>query len=171
MKNVLCVENNVVFECFNRKIKVSVDVISIWKKYIQEGLFSKEAGGVLIGRESRESNNLIIEFCTNPMLNDVRKRTRFFRRDKKHIEYFTDVYNDNEGIYRYVGEWHTHPEDVPSYSSLDKKNWKKIFSDLDQNEQFHFIIGRKGVTAWRYNGTSSITKIGFFSWEEYFKNE
>ena len=105
------------------------------------------------------------------MLNDVRKRTRFFRRDKKHIEYFTDVYNDNEGIYRYVGEWHTHPEDVPSFSSLDKKNWKKIFSDLDQSEQFHFIIGRKGVTAWRYNGTSSITKIGFFSWEEYFKDE
>ena len=66
MKNVLYVDNNVVFECFNRKIKVSAAVIRIWQKYIQEGLFSKEAGGVLIGREGRESNNLIIDFCTKP---------------------------------------------------------------------------------------------------------
>lgn len=168
MKNVLYVDNNVVFECFNRKIKVFAAVVRIWEKYIQEGLFSKEAGGILIGRES---NNLIIEFCTKPMLNDVRKRTRFLRRDKKHIKYYTDLYDNNEGIYRYVGEWHTHPEDVPNFSSLDKKNWKKIFSELDQNEQFHFIIGRKEVVAWRYDGTINIMRIGLLNWKEYFKNE
>lgn len=166
MKNVSYVEGNVVIEEIERKIKITSNVINTWKEFIQVGILSREAGGVLIGRENQSDNNQIIEYCTEPMERDKRLRTRFYRRDTKHIDFFVRLHREKGEIYRYIGEWHTHPEDVPSYSDIDANNWKKICADLPQKEQYHVIVGRKKIVVWKYSVVDEIEKIGEINWEE-----
>lgn len=166
MENVSYVEGNVVIEEIERKIKITSNVINIWEKFIQVGILSREAGGVLIGRENQNDNNQVIEYCTEPMKKDKRLRTRFYRKDTKHIDFFTNLYKEKGEIYRYIGEWHTHPEDVPRYSNIDANNWKKIYDELGQKEQYHVIVGREKIVVWKYNVIGKIEKIGEIDWRE-----
>ena len=54
-------------------------------------------------------------------------------------------------IYCYIGEWHTHDEDLPNYSRLDLKNWKKIMKESPGNiEHFHIIVGSKAIRIWKF---------------------
>ena len=62
-----------------KTIKICEDVISTLFKYRQIEQTSREAGGVLIGRENLDNDNLIIEYATVPMRNDRRTTNRFMR--------------------------------------------------------------------------------------------
>jgi integrative and conjugative element protein (TIGR02256 family) len=144
----------------NKKIKVDKNVVSLISSYRQHNFDDCEAGGILIGRESIDTGNIIIEYATQPFDSDKRTRTLFHRIDKKHIEYYNDLYEKNNGIYAYIGEWHTHAEDYPNYSFLDIKNWKRI-SNMNKDKQkkyFHIIVGIKEIRVWeyRYNSRKAI---------------
>lgn len=69
------------------KIKISKSVLEQIYQYRQTGSLSSESGGVLIGRQIISTGNLIIDLCTVPMPLDVCKRTRYLRKDPKHIEF------------------------------------------------------------------------------------
>lgn len=131
------------------KIKVSKSVLEQIYQYRQVGYLSSESGGVLIGRQIISTGNLIIDHCTVPMPLDVCKRTRYLRKDPKHIEFFTTLRQRENNIYAYVGEWHTHPELIPSYSSMDLRNWKRIGKESSA-PQFHLIAGTKAFRIWHY---------------------
>ena len=84
------------------------------------------------------------------MVKDIQRRTRFIRKDVGHILFYEKLYKENNGIYRYIGEWHTHPENIPQYSFLDKDNWKKIFrKDRNADMQYHLIAGVEAVRVWK----------------------
>ena len=42
-----------------KKIKLCQNVINTMLKYIQKGFFSKEAGGILMGKENKSNENII----------------------------------------------------------------------------------------------------------------
>ena len=56
-----------------KKIKLCQNVIDTMLKYIQKGFFSKEAGGILMGKENKSNENIIINHITVPMSEDKRK--------------------------------------------------------------------------------------------------
>ncbi len=151
-----------------RTIKICGDVMSTLFKYRQIERTSSESGGVLIGRENLTNDNLIIEYLTEPMKNDKRTRTRFLRQDKGHIDYYNNLYEKYGGIYLYVGEWHTHPEDFPKYSIIDLSNWKKISKTLPKSaKQFHVIVGNKALRIWEFSReTSRAREIATYDWRE-----
>ena len=61
-------------------------------------------------------------------------------------------YKASEGTIRYIGEWHTHPEDFPQYSYTDFQNWKKIIQQSGIDDyHYHLIAGRKEVAVWKYS--------------------
>ena len=128
------------------KRKISKSVFDQIYQYRQTGCLSSESGGVLIGRQIISTGNLIIDHCTVPMPLDVCKRTRYLRKDPKHIEFFTTLRQRENNIYAYVGEWHTHPELIPSYSSMDLCNWKMIgkitHANADTKEQKRYKEAR-----------------------------
>lgn len=133
------------------KIKICSSVIAVMKKYIQSGLMSLESGGILIGKENISNEDLVIKFATQPFEGDKRKHCRFKRKDPKHIEIFQELYNSNEEIYRYIGEWHTHPEAVPQYSRIDFFNWRKIMKNApDGINHYHIIVGYYAFRIWEY---------------------
>lgn len=168
---VLSVEyvgNYMVFENNGRKIKICSSVLAIIKKYLQCDLKSCEAGGVLIGRENLSNNNLIIEFATEPMPRDTRHRNRFYRKDKGHISFYKNLYEESERVYAYIGEWHTHPEPIPSYSILDFANWQEIGRGSSSNDtQIHLIAGYEGLRLWGFSILSQkVTELTTFMWNE-----
>ncbi|MDU5722359.1 MAG: Mov34/MPN/PAD-1 family protein [Clostridium butyricum] len=143
---------SIIIELENRNIKIDDTVLDLISQYKQLGRTDCEAGGILIGRENKESGNLIIEYATEPYDKDKRTRTSFIRKDKKHIDIFNNLYTDYSGIYAYIGEWHTHPEDYPTYSHTDINNWKKISKINEDKEKiyYHFILGIKEFRVWEY---------------------
>ena len=136
-----------IFSDQQRKIAIEAQIIIQGCFYRQLSWLSKEAGGILIGREVISTNNLIIDQMTEPMPRDKRNRFRFLRRDNGHIEYFEQLYCENENIYGYVGEWHTHPEKVPSYSAIDYREWDKIVREKPGNMPIYCLIF--GTEKWR----------------------
>lgn len=142
-------------------IKFDSEIIARMNTYKQQSDDACEAGGILIGRESKDSGNIIIEHITEPFSKDKRERYAFHRKDSKHLDYYHNLYKDNNYIYAYMGEWHTHPEDNPSYSSIDIKNWTNIAKqNKDSNKiHYHLIIGIKSIGVWKYKLNQEPIKI------------
>ncbi|WHI44621.1 Mov34/MPN/PAD-1 family protein [Microbulbifer sp. VAAF005] len=50
------------------------------------------------------------------------------------------------GTIRYLGEWHTHPEDDPYPSGLDISEWDRLAGNRKDNRpQLAVIVGRKSL--------------------------
>ncbi|WP_366517454.1 Mov34/MPN/PAD-1 family protein [uncultured Alistipes sp.] len=59
----------------------------------------------------------------------------------------------------YVGEWHTHPENVPSPSATDLKSIKNIYNTTNLNSDIivYIIIGRQSEYYGCYDGQMHYT--------------
>lgn len=150
-----------------KKIKLCQNVIDTMLKYKQKGFFSKEAGGILMGKENKSNENIIINHITVPMPKDERKHNRFIRKDKRHIELFENLYKKSDETLRYIGEWHTHPEAIPNFSCIDLKNWKKISKDSKGDVKFyHIIVGYEAIRMWEINNTLQVRLINTIFWKD-----
>ena len=128
-----------------------------------------EKGGIIIGRTNLETSNLVIEYITEPMKNDVSLRNNFIRQDEGHLDFFNSLYIESRKSYAYVGEWHTHPQDIPTFSYDDLKNWEKIgeYMQPTENTQYHIIVGRKALGIWNYNyKLRDVVSLGIYTWKE-----
>lgn len=55
-------------------------------------------------------------------------------------------WKDSKGLVRYVGEWHTHPQNYPAPSSIDLTEWQILAADRrDARSLLAFIVGFKGL--------------------------
>jgi len=136
-----------IFSDRNRRIEIENGLIQRMQQYRQMNALSPEAGGVIFGRELIDTDNLIINNMTEPYEHDKRSRFSFRRKDTGHIEYYKRIYDESGGIIKYVGEWHTHPEKIPKYSILDKREWMKILKEKPAIPPLYFII--IGIEVWR----------------------
>ena len=103
----------IVTESKNRKIKICDQILEEIYSQIQKNDYDPEKGGIIVGRENLNNENIILEYISKPLKNDICTRTRYTRKDEGHLKYFEKLYNENNGVYAYWGEWHTHPEDIP----------------------------------------------------------
>ena len=163
--------NDIVLNDSGRKVKITEEIINLFKRYRQVEK-EPEAGGILIGRENAGNTNLVIDFITEPMPEDQRYRYKFLRKDTGHINFFQKLYSENEGIYRYIGEWHTHSENIPHYSFIDSYNWKRIGKEMKSKQQYHIIVGIQEIGIWEYDAViKEITQMDSIKWEEVFRSE
>jgi integrative and conjugative element protein (TIGR02256 family) len=145
---------DMVFSISNdRKLKIDGKPIENMLSYAQDTIEKDEAGGVILGRFIKDSNNIVIDVNTEPMKGDIRTRTRFKRGKKRHQEIIDKIWEESEGTCNYIGEWHTHPEENPSPSSTDIKSWTKILrNDYFSSKYLYFIIvGTKSIGIWEGN--------------------
>jgi len=57
-----------------------------------------------------------------------------------------DRWRATRGTVRYLGEWHTHPEDHPTPSGLDRSEWRRLATGRrDKRPQLSIIVGRKSL--------------------------
>ena len=118
--------------------------LKTFDRYRQTTWYSTEAGGVLLGYVRGE--HLDIVFATPPQARDVRRRTGYERNDSAHQAIADRMWQESSGEIRYLGEWHTHPEDSPSPSSVDIDGWRQRASARqDTRATLGVIVGRVGL--------------------------
>ena len=102
---------------------------------------NNEAAGVLIGE--RRGEHLVIQRISEPGRGDKRTIYSVDRCGPHHQALVDYAFLRSGGTLNYLGEWHTHPEDVPSPSTLDISSWT---SSIFCNEpRILVIVGRKDL--------------------------
>jgi integrative and conjugative element protein (TIGR02256 family) len=123
------------------RIEISNHALSQMLVYVQNTRRKREAGGILIGRYIVDSLDIVIDQVTVPMAGDRRERFSFWRDCKRHQQILDQIWLESESTSTYLGEWHTHPENVPTPSNIDIKNWLRQLSDvIFSGESLFFII-------------------------------
>jgi integrative and conjugative element protein (TIGR02256 family) len=102
----------------DRFILVAESVAARIFDFVERDGGALEAGGVLLGL--RRDPHIEVVSATFPSSGDVRRRYRFSRGSKSHQRAATRAWAESGKLIDYVGEWHTHPEDCPSPSGLDR---------------------------------------------------
>lgn len=152
IQSVIVVEQNeLIFKLNNGGvIKLTEQVIQAISSYKQYEKKDTEAGGILMGRFIKDSKNIVIDKLTEPMKGDKRTRYSFKRLSAKHQTILDLEWMQSKGTCNYLGEWHTHPEEVPDPSGVDKRDWKrKLKTDLFSSRYLYFIIaGTEEILIW-----------------------
>lgn len=120
------------------------NVLDVFEKHVQATDDSRESGGILLG--SLRGTHLEIVEATTPSRLDGRSRFLFIRRTFWHRWIAESRWRSSGGTVRYLGEWHTHPEDHPRPSSIDKKEWRRLAATRqDGRPLLAIIVGREGL--------------------------
>ncbi|MGE6166875.1 Mov34/MPN/PAD-1 family protein [Aeromonas rivipollensis] len=119
----------------------SESVLRTFCQHIQVSEFDYEAGGILLG--SVHGAHLLIEQATVPTTWDKRFRYQFERMPAEHEAVAQSRWMASQGTVRYLGEWHTHPEDHPRPSGLDISEWRQLSAQRRDNRPIlAVIVGR-----------------------------
>lgn len=125
-------------------VHFSEDTLVVFKRHIQYKAKDSEAGGLLLG--TVHGNHMLIEQATIPTKWDKRFRTMFERMPFGHRAIALSRWNASGGKVRYLGEWHTHPEDYPTPSGLDRSEWNRLSRQRqDGRSMLAVIVGRRSL--------------------------
>lgn len=102
-----------------------------------------EAGGILLG-SYRGPHVEIIE-CTIPMPLDKRSRYGFVRCDPGHHRAALGAWTTSGRTVNFVGEWHTHPEENPTPSGIDRNTWLEEMNRRRNDPLIFMIAGSSSV--------------------------
>lgn len=119
----------------------SKSTLNTFYEYAQVNDTDFEAGGLLLG--SIHGDHMLIEQATVPTAWDKRFRHLFERMPFGHDAIAFARWTASKGIIRYLGEWHTHPEDNPDPSGLDRSEWDRLTAKRrDNRPTLAVIVGR-----------------------------
>ena len=151
------------------KLKIGTEALFQMQKYIQDNKFKREAGGVLLGRYIKNSLDIVVDEVTVPMWGDRRGWFNFFRARRPHQKIIDRRWKESGGTINYLGEWHIHPESIPTPSGIDISDWeRKLDRDFFDSNSLHFVIlGIEGLRTWELS-KKSLTRelIGEFWYSE-----
>jgi integrative and conjugative element protein (TIGR02256 family) len=129
--------------------EVSVAAWSVMQLFVQHSIHAMEAGGVLLGRHLRDRSAIIVDALTTPQPGDRRSHTRFHRARRHHQAAIDEAWRNSGGTCTYLGEWHTHPEQIPTPSDVDWTDWRRrLHKDHYTEPLFFIIIGIIEIRVW-----------------------
>lgn len=143
-------------------IKLSQDALNKINIFLQIKEDSTEAGGIMLGRFIIDSLDIIIDDVTTPSHKDTRQRYLFIRTRASHQRTLNTKWRKSKGTTNYLGEWHTHPERIPTPSPKDINQWKKALKEfrVDSDYIYFLIAGIQETQIWEGNrATSNILKL------------
>lgn len=119
--------------------------------------FRKEIGGILVGAYDAESGGLYLTDMSFPCAGDQQSRFRFFRKSNGHQELMDYLWEESNHTKAYLGEWHTHDQEIPVPSATDKNTWKRIAKRNNNFYECYFmIIGRQEFIVWAVSDSTII---------------
>jgi len=128
----------------SRLLHFSTGTLETFRQHVQSSDVDGEAGGLLLG--SVHGAHLFIEQATVPTAWDKRFRHLFERMPFGHEAIALSRWTASQGTVRYLGEWHTHPEDHPHPSGLDRSEWNRLSAQRrDKRPMLAVIVGRKSL--------------------------
>ena len=115
--------------CFER------DVLGHFQKHRQVGARAKETGGQLFGRI--ENGKVHICDATGPRIIDFHGRAFF--NPSRWMERREIKSKFKQGLH-YLGDWHTHPQEIPEPSALDIESMKECFTESNHELSFFVLV-------------------------------
>jgi integrative and conjugative element protein (TIGR02256 family) len=128
----------------NQRVRLCADVLSHVRGHRQLSSRAAEAGGQLFGTITAELIDVIK--ATGPYTGDERSRYRY--RSNPSAAQRAIQQQSQVGLL-YLGEWHTHAEDIPGASGLDDDAMQLLLarSQLNSNALLMLIVGRVETAA------------------------
>jgi integrative and conjugative element protein (TIGR02256 family) len=124
-------------------LNFSDEVRGVFERSVQVGDLP-ESGGVLLG--TVHERGLLVTMATTPTRLDRQLRYFFERLPFGHRMVARRQWRQSAGTTRYIGEWHTHPQDIPVPSGIDLKEWRKLaHKRADKRPLLAVIVGRHGL--------------------------
>jgi integrative and conjugative element protein (TIGR02256 family) len=140
----MCLANEWVSQDHKMLLYFETGVIDQFLRYIQFKETAPESGGLLLG--TVHGDHFIVKEITTPTIWDKCHRYLFKRSPIGHAKVAEDRWNRSNGFVRYIGEWHTHPEDNPTPSFIDITEWRKLAEvRSDKRPLLGVIVGRKDL--------------------------
>ncbi|WP_315715373.1 MULTISPECIES: Mov34/MPN/PAD-1 family protein [unclassified Bradyrhizobium] len=102
------------FEVKGLAVRVSPQALAVFDAHRQRRFYHREAGGQLFARVRGHDWEIIA--ATGPRSRDIRGRGWFRPHRASEQE---EIFRHHEMGLDYVGDWHTHPEDLPTPSGDD----------------------------------------------------
>ena len=132
-----------------QRLIVTKGAVEQMRAFTQKSRWQSEAGGVLLGRHLLDSADVVIDEVTTPQSSDQRTRFTFFR-SKKHESLARQRWLEQASTMAYLGLWHTHPENDPTPSSVDRNDWTQAVSRdvFDGDRLFFPIVGIQRLRIW-----------------------
>jgi integrative and conjugative element protein (TIGR02256 family) len=109
-----------------RFLVIKAEVLGHFANFRQIKIWQREAGGQLFG--TFEESTITIRHATGPYKKDIRFRNRFTPCRKQEHSDIGYYYSMGQ---QFIGNWHTHPEDVPYPSETDCSNTRERFLRSD----------------------------------------
>lgn len=134
------------YSCAEFVIEFSDPVLETFQRHRQLSLRASESGGQLFC--FLDGNNVFVNHATEPGLTDRRSRFSFWPSRRKEQKEINKLFGD--GLH-YIGDWHTHPENVPSPSGEDIRKIQAIFRESE-----HILRGILIVIIGRNLGSSGL---------------
>ena len=124
-------------------LNFSEEVRGVFEKNVQVG-DRPESGGVLLG--TVHERGLLVTVATTPTRLDRQFRYLFERLPFGHRAVAKRLWRSSAGTTRYIGEWHTHPQDIPTPSGIDLHEWRKLANlRADKRPLLAVIVGRQAL--------------------------
>jgi integrative and conjugative element protein (TIGR02256 family) len=120
------------------RVLIESDVVDALHAYRQFSVDESESGGILLGYR-RLPHMHVVEFTT-PAARDRQSRYEFERCDPYHAEHAHARWKVSRGMLDCLGDWHSHPEEDPRPSGLDRSEWRRVLSSVDHMRVF-LIVG------------------------------
>jgi integrative and conjugative element protein (TIGR02256 family) len=118
--------------------------LEVFAAHVQSSAAAPEAGGLLLG--TVHGQGMLISEATTPTRMDRQWRTLFERMPFGHRAIAKRRWRASGGTVRYLGEWHTHPEDHPHPSGTDLVEWRALANKrTDGRAVLAVIVGRRGL--------------------------
>ncbi|MEN5110099.1 Mov34/MPN/PAD-1 family protein [Pseudomonas sp. TWI672] len=121
----------------------SQSVLEVFQRHVQED-DGTEAGGILLGHV--RGKHLEVLEASEPTRQDLRLRYFFERMIHGHKSLADRRWQESNGLVRYIGEWHSHPQEVPRPSSIDLDEWTILAKGRsDRRPLLAVIVGRQNL--------------------------
>ena len=131
------------------RVLLTEAALAVFNTYRQTGADDLEAGGLLIGRTITDSDDIIVDVATEPSPDDIRTRFSFMRQQEPAQMLVDQHWENSNGTLNYLGEWHSHPEDIPSPSDVDLADWCRVVGSAQHADSLLFlIVGRTHICLW-----------------------
>jgi len=128
-----------VFEKQGVKVRIPKTIIEELNSYKQVDVHAVESAGLLIGYN--RGDVYTINRITCPQEKDTQKRSYFKLDHASHQKVVDECHASSDGILGYIGTWHTHPQSVPSPSTIDLKDWMSHKTENYDRQLFFLILG------------------------------
>jgi integrative and conjugative element protein (TIGR02256 family) len=124
----------------DQRLVFSGEAMAQFSRWRQIGIGAAEAGGQLFARE--DGDIVRVMEATAPRAGD--RRWRFGFQPDRAAERAEILQRHSHGLH-FVGDWHTHPEDIPTPSARDVQSTVDMFmrSTHHLNWMLLVIVGRR----------------------------